>query len=147
MPRKRYLKAVLNTAVFWIFLLAGFCILWFISSIIVSGFTHLDIGISSDYAKYLFPLMITAAAILAINSTKNWLNTTIDEYSLIKTDLTDQKTNIETYQVIAATCFKEPEFGGLLYFLLVQRPDHKESDKQFIRVFMIMKVKMNKSTH
>lgn len=132
-PRKRYLKAALNTAVFWIFLLAAFCILWFISSIIVSGLTGLDIGLSSEHANYLFPLMIVIAAIFAINSTKQWLNATTDEYSLIKMDLTAQKTNIATYQIVAATCFKEPELGGLLYFLLLQKDGDKASNEPGIK--------------
>jgi len=122
-PRKRYLKAALNTAVFWIFLLAAFCILWFVISIVISGLTGLDIGLSSVHANYLFPIMVITAIIVAVNSTKNWLNTTTDEYSLIKMDLMNQKTNVETFQVVKASCFKEPQLGGLLYFLLIQRHD------------------------
>lgn len=119
-PRKRYIKAALNTAVFCTFSFLAFCIIWFISDIIFSTFLNINIGISSLYAEYLFPTVIFAAITFSINSTRRWLNSTIDEYSLIKADIITQKTDVEKFQVIDAICFKEPEFGGRLYFLLLQ---------------------------
>lgn len=121
-PRKRYLKAALNTAVFWIFSLAGFCILWFIGSLTIAAFTSFDIGISSPYAIYIFASAIMAGLLFALSSTKNWLAGSVDDYALVKADLDAQKINAETYHVNAVKCFKEPELGGLLYFLLLQHP-------------------------
>ncbi|MDA7745726.1 hypothetical protein N8878_00140 [Psychromonas sp.] len=119
-PRKRHLKAALNTAVFWIFSLTAFCIAWFIGSLIISAIFTVDIGISSEYAKFLFPLLILLAAFLAINSTKRWLAESPNEYALVTADLKQQKALTECYQVLAVKCFKEPEHNGLLYFLLLK---------------------------
>ncbi|TEW55954.1 hypothetical protein E2R68_02355 [Psychromonas sp. RZ22] len=127
-PRKRYLKAALNTSVFWVFSLAIFCIVWFISSLLIAAFTEFDIGISSDYAKHIFPIIILIAGFFAINSTKKWLATSENDYALVKADLKAQQVVLDTYQVIESKCFKEPEHGGLLYFLLLKAP-HNETTK------------------
>ena len=130
-PKKRYLKAALNTAVFWIFLLTGLCILWFIVGLLVSLSFNLDLGISSTYAHYVFPLLILTAAFFAINSTRNWLNSSVNEYAMIEADLTSKTTVIETYEVVKAKSFREPRLGGLVYFLLLQKAGSQE---QKIRV-------------
>jgi len=130
-PKKRYLKASLNTAVFWIFLLAGLCILWFIGGLLISSLFNLDLGISSTYAQYIFPILIVSAAFFAINSTRNWLNSSVNEYALIKADLAAKITVIDAYQVVNAKLFKEPKLGGLVYFLLLQKAG---SQQQKIRV-------------
>lgn len=118
-PKKRYLKAALNTAVFWVFNLAGCCIAWFIISLIVSATFNLDIGISSIYSTAIFSISILLAALLSIKSTKDWLNDSVNEYALVKKDLTQRKVSTQTFTVQAVKCFKEPEFGGLLYILLL----------------------------
>tara|TARA_R110001583_G_scaffold50929_3_gene158936 strand:+ start:2825 stop:3574 length:750 start_codon:yes stop_codon:yes gene_type:complete len=130
-PQKRHLKAVLNTAVFWVFSLAGFCILWFISSLLISTFTRFDLGISSDYAQVIFPVAILFAAIFSINSTRKWLATSDQSYPLVKADIATQKIMLERYQIDDVKCFKEPEHGGLLYFLLIKHPT---TEQQKIRV-------------
>jgi len=130
-PQKRHLKAALNTAVFWVFSLAGFCILWFISSLLISTFSRLDIGISSDYAQVIFPVAILLAAIFSINSTRKWLANSDKSYTLVQADIASQKIMFERYQIDAVKCFKEPEHGGLLYFLLVK---HSATEQQKIRV-------------
>lgn len=133
-PRKRILKAALNTAVFSVFSLAGFCIFWFMASLILSAFINVDIGISSDYASSIFIFACIAAFLIAINSTKTWLANTVDDYGLVAEDLNVQKTQEIVYIIQSVKCFKEPEYGGLLYFLLLtsiepsanyQRPKNK----------------------
>ena len=130
-PQKRYLKATLNTAVFWTFLLAGLCILWFVGGLLVSSLFNSDLGISSAYAPYIFPILIVSAAFFAINSTRTWLNSSVNEYAMIEADIASKITVIETYQVIKAKSFQEPKLGGLVYFLLLQEPG---SQQQKIRV-------------
>lgn len=124
--RKRYLKAALNTAVFWVLISAALCILWFIMGLAISGFFNLDIGLNSVYKSYLFPVILIIAAYLSIYSTRNWLRSSIDEHALIKADLKAKKTFTETYKVIAAKSFKEPKLGGLLYFLQLQKSGSPE---------------------
>lgn len=124
--RKRYLKAALNTAVFWVFISFALCVFWFVISLMVAGFFNLDVGVNSVYASYLFPLLLVIAAYFSLYSTRNWLRSSIDEHALIKADLKAKKTFIETYQVVAAKSFKEPKFGGLLYFLQLQKSDSSE---------------------
>jgi len=119
-PQKRYLKAALNTAVFWVFSLAAFCVLWFLSSLLLASVSTLDIGISSQYATFIFPTALVLAAIFAINSTRKWLAESDNLYTLVKADLKTQQVYKESFQVMAIKCFKEPEHGGLLYFLLLQ---------------------------
>ncbi|MBB1272380.1 hypothetical protein [Psychromonas sp. SR45-3] len=119
-PQKRYLKAALNTAVFWVFSLAAFCILWFISSLLVASFSTLDIGISSQYAIFIFPTAIVLAAIFAINSTRKWLAESDNLYTLVKADLKAQQVCKASFKVMGVKCFKEPEHGGVLYCLLLQ---------------------------
>jgi len=119
-PKKRYLKAALNIAVFWIFLLAGGCLGWFILSLVVAALTNIDIGPSSFYASFIFTTLIMIAALFAINSTRRWLGASPNEYALIKADLNAVSTTEVTFQVKGVKCFKEPQFGGRLYFLLLQ---------------------------
>jgi len=122
-PRKRYLKAALNIAVFWIFLLAGLCLAWFILSLILADLANIDVGPSGLYASTTFTLLIILAAFFAINSTRRWLKSSPNEYALIKADLKSANTTVDTYHVKAMKCFKEPQFGGLIYFLLLQPSD------------------------
>jgi len=122
-PRKRYLKAALNIAVFWIFLLAGLCLAWFILSLILAALSNIDVGPSGLYASTIFTLLIILAAFLAINSTRRWLKNSPNEYALIKADLKSAETTIDTYHVKAVKCFKEPQFGGRVYCLLLQPSD------------------------
>ena len=126
-PQKRYLKAGLNTAVFWVFSLAAFCIIWFVSSLLLASFSPLDIGISSQYAAFIFPTAILLAAIFAINSTRKWLAESDNLYTLVNADIKAQQVCKESFQVMAVKCFKEPEHGGLLYFLLLQSNSDTES--------------------
>lgn len=124
-PRKRWLKAALNTAVFFIFSLAGMCIAWFILSLIVSASINIDIGISSTYSSIVFSISCFFAFLIAYNSTKQWLNTTIDDYALVAADIKANQTVQSTYTVIDVKCFKEPELGGLLYLLRL-REQHSD---------------------
>ncbi len=126
-PQKRYLKAALNTAVFWVFSLAAFCILWFLASLLLASFSPLDIGISSQYAAFIFPTAIALAAIFAINSTRKWLADSDNLYTLVKADLKRQQVCKESFQVMAVKCFQEPEHGGLMYFLLLQSNSTNQS--------------------
>lgn len=116
-PKKQFLKAALNTAVFWVLTLVGFCILWFICSLLVNTFTKQDIGINSDYARHIFPATIVLSFIFSLNSTRKWLNNSNKLYHLITADLTTNQILTETYNIIAVKRFKEPQHGGLVYFL------------------------------
>jgi len=131
-PKKRYLKAALNTAVFWVFSLFGFCILWFISSLILTTFASIDIGVSSDYSTVIFPIAIIVAGLFAINSTRKWLSTSESGYTYVKADLAAQKIQTERYKVKSVKCFKESKHGGLLYFLLLKHPVSKQKSIRVI---------------
>ena len=131
-PKKRYLKAALNTAVFWVFSLFGFCILWFISSLILTTFASIDIGVSSDYSTVIFPIAIIVAGLFALNSTRRWLSTSESGYTYIKADLAAQKIQTERYKVKSVKCFKESKHGGLLYFLLLKHPVSKQKSIRVI---------------
>ncbi|MEL0657806.1 hypothetical protein V6255_01540 [Psychromonas arctica] len=131
-PKKRYLKAALNTAVFWVFSLFGFCILWFLSSLILTTFASIDIGISSDYSTVIFPIAVVVAGLFAFNSTRKWLSTSESGYTYVKADLAAQKIQAERYKVKSVKCFKETKHGGLLYFLLLKHPVSKQKSIRVI---------------
>lgn len=116
-PKKQTLKAALNTAVFWVFISVGLCVLWFISSLIIAAIVDLDIGISSSYSTFIFSAIIMLAGLFAINSTRKWLRESGSLYSLIQSDLTLKSIKEENYKVLGIKCFKEPEHNGLIYFL------------------------------
>lgn len=131
-PKKRYLKAALNTALFWVFSLFGFCILWFLSSLILTTFASIDIGVSSDYSTVIFPIAVIVAGLFAVNSTRKWLSTSESGYTYVKADLAAQKIQAERYKVKSVKCFKEPKHGGLLYFLLLKHPISKQKNIRVI---------------
>lgn len=133
-PRKRHLKAALNTAVFSVFSLAGFCIFWFVASIILAAFTNIDIGISSVYSSAIFIVAIITALAIAINSTKNWLANSVNDYGLINTDIKARKIADQTFSIQDVKCFKEPEHGGLLYFLLLSSDNPTSTEDSSLRI-------------
>ena len=125
-PKKQSLKAALNTAVFWVFISAGLCILWFISSLVVSAVFEVDIGISSSYSTFLFSAILVIAGLFSVNSTRKWLQASGSLYSRINIDLTINRVKEENYNIMNVKCFREPEHNGLIYFLqLVPLPTNQ----------------------
>lgn len=118
-PKKRFLKAALNTAVFSFFSAAGLCILWFIISLLLVLLINIDLGISSRFSSFIFGFIGLTSILIAVNSTKKWLKNTNNDYGLVAADLKANKTTEHTFIVKNVKCFKEPEHGGLLYFLLL----------------------------
>ena len=124
-PKRRYLKAALNTAVFWIFSLAAFCIIWFIIGLVITAISDIDVGISSEYATIIFPIAVITAALFSLNSTRKWLKGSDLLYKKVNLDLSVKKTHSKAYNVVAAKCFQEPEYKGLIYLLLLKSSAEK----------------------
>jgi len=119
-PKKSYLKALLNTAVFWIFSLAALCVFWFIITLVISFIFNFNIGLSSAYSTSIFSLMVVCSALFSINSTRKWLQKNHGLYQQIKADISIKKTLTERYEVVAVKCFKEPQHNGLIYLLCLK---------------------------
>jgi hypothetical protein len=71
---------------------------------------------------------------MAIRSTVRWVKTLPDNRSELAADLAKGAVSDETYRVVGAKRFQEPEHGGLIYFLRTEDDrvlalyDHESQD-------------------
>lgn len=115
-PRKRRLKAILNTFVVWGALLFALLML--------SGlFSYLALQSPIFSNILLFPhlqlIAVLTTALIAIASTYLWLKKLENLYPLILQDLQSLNIIDESYIIQDVCRFQEPQHGGYIYFLKV----------------------------
>ena len=119
-PRKRTLKAILNTLV----MLGGTLVALLLVSGVASYLTPY-----SEYLRlllnfaYLQELAITASSCFALYSSYRWLKSEENNYPLILQDITEAQVFDETYVVLDVCRFQEPKMGGFIYFLKISAQD------------------------
>lgn len=119
-PRKRLLKATLNTLVLLGFLLFVLLML----SGIVSYFAEQNLLLAAIYKlPYLQTFAVLISACYALFSSYRWINNMDNDYPLIVKDLKDDLVVDETYYVQDVCRFQEPEYGGFIYFLKISEQD------------------------
>jgi hypothetical protein len=115
-PRKRLLKAILNTLVMWG---GALLLLLFVSSTInylVSNNEMLTKLVSFPGIQSVF---LAGSAFYALFSTYRWLTTTENSYPFILQDIIEGQVFDETYYVQEVCRFQEPKLGGFIYFLKI----------------------------
>jgi hypothetical protein len=149
-PRKRLLKAILNTLVMWGGALLGLLLISGVASSLAHYSELLSQIISYSGTK---KLVIVGTALYALFSTYRWLTTTENTYPLILQDITDATVVDETYPIQAVCRFQEPEMGGFIYLLKISEQaifvlyDYQSQTKPD-NVFLIQdKLILSKASH
>lgn len=119
-PRKRLLKAILNSFVIWGFLL----VVLLLFAGVISYLAQYSVLISSLLNfPYLEPLMIISSAVYALFCSYQWLQVTENAYPVILQDIEAGEVIDECYHVQQVCRFQEPELGGFIYFLKISAQD------------------------
>ncbi|WP_019614078.1 hypothetical protein [Psychromonas ossibalaenae] len=115
--RRRLLKAALNTAVFWLLSMLAFGLLWLVLTWAVGLFSTLEIGLNSGYGLWIKYSGVFICAVYALSVTLKWLQQWPDHRAALLRDKAGGVVVDEHYHVAEVKCFKEPQYGGLIYFL------------------------------
>lgn len=119
-PRKRLLKAILNTFVLWgamlflLLMLSGLVNYLAQQSLFLSNLIHFP---------FLQQITVIVTAVLASLSTYRWLKGVEDPYALILKDLKEGVIVEESHSIEEACRFQESYHGGYIYFLKVSEQD------------------------
>jgi hypothetical protein len=115
-PRKRLLKAILNTLVMW----GGLLLVLLLLSGIANYFAQDNAQLTSLLSiSGLQEFLIASSASYALFSTYRWITTSENAYPLILQDINNALMLDETYYVQEVCRFQEPEMGGFIYFLKI----------------------------
>ncbi|GLS91693.1 hypothetical protein GCM10007916_27620 [Psychromonas marina] len=119
-PRKRLLKAILNSFVVW-----GCSLL---ALLMLSGFlsylsTHSSLVTVLLNYSHLPTIAIITTGCFALFSSYKWLKDLPNPYPLILQDINSGEVVEETYNVQQVCRFQEPELGGFIYFLKISEQD------------------------
>ncbi|WP_028866171.1 hypothetical protein [Psychromonas aquimarina] len=126
--RRRLLKAALNTAVFWLLSMLAFGLAWLVLTWAVGLFSTLEIGLNSSYGVWIKYSGVFICAFYALSVTLKWLQEWPDHRGALLKDKAAGVVIDEHYQVAEVKRFKEPQYGGLIYFLQM-------SDKKVLVVY------------
>jgi hypothetical protein len=116
---------------FWI-MLAGFFSQWLGSMVIIviiclilswvaSIFTKFDFSFRSSIGAVVLNLFIIITAVWSALQNWQWFKRSTNMRTLIAIDISEGMVVEEQYHFSAAKCFREPEHGGLMYFLLDEK--------------------------
>jgi len=115
-PRKRYLKAILNSLVAW----AGLLILAMLLSGVLGYFAQRNTALASLLAlPGLTFIVVVSTAIYALLNSYRWLHKMGNQYPDIVRDIEIQEVVEECYCVQQVIRFQEPTLGGFIYFLKI----------------------------
>ena len=102
----------------WLGSMAVIVIIWFILSWIVGYFIKFDFGFQSSSGMVVLKIFFLITAIWSAFQNWQWFNRAPNMRSIIAKDISEGLVVEEQYHFSAAKCFREPEHGGLMYFLL-----------------------------
>lgn len=102
----------------WLGSMAIIVIVWFIISWAANFFTKYDFSIQSSAGVWALNFFILITAIWAALQNWQWFKRAPNMRAVIAKDISEGMVEEEQYQFSAAKCFREPEHGGLMYFLL-----------------------------
>lgn len=115
-PRKRLLKAILNTLV----MLGGALLVLLLLSGIANYFAHDNAQLASLLSiSGLQEFLIASSASFALFNTYRWSTTSENDFPLILQDINDAHVLDEIFYVQEVCRFQEPEMGGFIYFLKI----------------------------
>ena len=128
---RSYLSAQTRNYRFWI-MLSGFLaqwfgsmvvivILWFILSLVAKNFTNFDFSFKSPIGATVLKILTLMTAIWSALQNWQWFNKAQNIRTIIANDMKQGMVVEEHYKFSAAKCFREPEHGGLMYFLLDEK--------------------------
>lgn len=109
-------------------------IIWYILSWLVSLFTTIDFSLRSSIGAVVLKIIVLITAIWSALQNWQWFNRAPNMRSLIAKDISEGMVVEERYHFSAAKSFREPEHGGLMYFLL--------DEKIALMLYWIMKARI-----
>ncbi|WP_220183834.1 hypothetical protein [Marinobacterium marinum] len=114
---KRWMEGAQNALVLWAASMLGMVLGWLILAWLIHLLVNLEVGMRSPYALGVVSLLAPVCGLYAICSSVQWVRNWPDPSEALRQDISGGKVLDETYNVIEAKRFKEPEHGGLIYFL------------------------------
>ncbi len=119
--KNRFLIMLAGFFAQWLGSMAVILILWFILSWLASFFTTFDFSLKSSIGAVVLKIFILITAIWSAFQNWQWFNRAPNMRELISKDISDGMVVEEQHYFSAAKCFREPEHGGLMYFLLDEK--------------------------
>ncbi|PTT77797.1 hypothetical protein DBR42_24675 [Pelomonas sp. HMWF004] len=113
----RWRRGAGNALVLWAVSLLGFVIVWSAAAWLAYRIAGIDCGLHSAVAPWLLGIATPLCAVYAVGSSVLWISRCKDYRSSLAADIAAAQVIEEHYVFDAARQFREPEHGGLIYFL------------------------------
>lgn len=113
----RWRQGAENALVLWAVSLVGFVIVWWITAWLMRRLAGIDYGLHSATAPWLLGIAALLCATYAVGNSVLWVKRWKDHRPSLTADIAAAQVIEEHYVFDAAQRFKEPEHGGLIYFL------------------------------
>lgn len=130
----RWKQGAESALVFWASSLLGLCVIWLALAWLGQKLFEVDYGLRSPAALWIWSIAIPLCAVLGVVSSIRWLQGWRDYRPLLRSDISNALVAEEHYVFSESKRFQEPEHGGFLYFLRIDKDrslvlfDHESQD-------------------
>lgn len=124
--KKRFWIMLVGFLAQWLSSMVAIVIIWFILFLVAKNFTNFDFSFQSPIGAMALKAFTLITAIWSALQNWQWFNKGQSMRTIIANDLKQGMIVEEYYKFSAAKCFREPEHGGLMYFL------HDENNRTYV---------------